>query len=215
MQAQSRCTTGISNTGFVLGLLMWLLSTSASAQYGANLIVNPGAEAAAGSTGEVISVPGWGSSSTSTFTAIRYGSSGFPSSADPGPADRGANFFAAGTSAETSAHQDIDLSSIAADVDTGSVHFTLSGYFGGWTEQNDNTSLFATFLSGGGQSLGSASIGPVLASARGNTTGFLSQTAVGTLPPGTRSVRVELRMVRTDGSYNDGYADNLLLVLSR
>jgi hypothetical protein len=33
------------------------------------------------------------------------------------------------------------------------------------------------------------------------------------VPPGTRQVEIKVVMTRTDGAYNDGYADNLSLVL--
>jgi hypothetical protein len=44
-------------------------------------------------------------------------------------------------------------------------------------------------------------------------TKFLEQSSNGPVPMGTRSVLVVLSMTRQEGSSNDGYADNLSLVL--
>ena len=65
-----------------------------------NLVVNPGAEAAAPPD-----LPGW--TVTAPFESVDYGNSGgFPASAPDG----GLNFFAGGDAAESSATQVIDVS---------------------------------------------------------------------------------------------------------
>ena len=43
---------------------------------------------------------------------------------------------------------------------------------------------------------------------------MLERGTSGGLPVGTRSINALLQMTRTDGAYNDGYADNLSLVLT-
>ena len=190
-------------------------SGSAHAQFATNLIVNSDAEAGAGSpTGDVVAVPGW--STTGNFTAVQYGAGGgFPLLSDPGPANRGSNFFAGGPSnAASSATQTIDVSAGAANIDAGGVTYTLSGYLGGFSSQDDNATLTATFLSASNTTLGSASIGSVFAADRNNATGLLFRMDGGSLPTGVRNIGLTLNMVRQEGSYNDGYADNLSLVLT-
>ena len=43
---------------------------------------------------------------------------------------------------------------------------------------------------------------------------MLFKEFIGDVPTGTRTLRLDLEMTRTDGAYNDGYADNLSLILS-
>jgi hypothetical protein len=181
-----------------------------------NLIVNGDAEAGTGSNGlsVVSSTPGW--STTGTFTAIQYAAgNGFPTVSDPGPDNRGLNFFGGGpTNPLSTASQLIDLSSGAITIDAGGVTFNLSGFLGGFSTQNDNAQLTATFLSAGNTSLGSASIGPVLNVDRNNVTSLLFRQTTGTLPTSTRFVNLLLTMTRTEGTSNDGYADNLSFALA-
>jgi hypothetical protein len=49
---------------------------------------------------------------------------------------------------------------------------------------------------------------------RNNKTGLFSASAKGSVPVGTRYIQAYLNMTRANGTYNDGYADNLSLVLS-
>ena len=199
----------------VLGLAVAVWpGASARADFGVNLIVNPGAESGLGSAGgnDIEVVPGW--VTTSSFTVVQYGAGGFPDSTSPGPTDRGANFFAGGPGGgATTATQVINETVDAVPIDAGHVTFTLSGWLGGFQGQDDNASLTATFLSASQASLGSATIGPVTSSDRNATTGMVFETTSSAIPLDTRFISVELSMQRTDGSYNDGYADNLSLVL--
>jgi hypothetical protein len=134
---------------------------------------------------------------------------------DPGPANRGLNFFAGGPSnASSSAHQLINVSSIASSIDLGSTQYHLSGFFGGFSSQGDNAVLTATFLNSQDAPIGIGSIGPVLNEIRNNVTGLLERSADGNVPVGTRSIQIALALTRTAGSYNDGYADNLSLTLN-
>ncbi len=92
--------------------------------------------------------------------------------------------------------------------------FSLSAYLGGFFDQDDNAVLSIIFERGG-QVLGSAQIGPVLAADRGNLTGLLPRSTSGSVPAGTRQVRIVLQMTRAPYFfYNDAYADNLSLTLS-
>ena len=191
----------------------------AAAQFGTNLLVNGNAEAGPGSaTGnQVLAVPGW--TTTGTFTVVQYAAGGgFPGASSAGPADRGAHFFAGGPgSMSASATQRLDLAGIAGLlplVATGTVHFTLGGFFGGFSGQDDAASLTARFLDGGGALLGSTTAGPVFAAARGGVTGLLGRSVGGMLPADARSVEFTLAMSHREGNYNDAYADNLSFVLA-
>ena len=187
------------------------------ADFDINLIVNPDAEAGSGSSdgNDVLPIPGW--TTVGDFTVVQYGASGgFPSPTDPGPSDRGLNFFAGGPSnAGSSASQVIQVaSSDFAPIDAGAAYFHLSGYLGGYSSQGDNAVLSVNFRDGSGTSLGASSIGPVSPADRDNATGLLFRTTSGNVPVGTRMVTVNLQMTRLDGSYNDGYADDLSLIFT-
>jgi hypothetical protein len=190
--------------------------TAWAVPFNTNLIVNGDAESGVAvindSTFNSV-IPGW--APIGNFTAVTYDApGGFPLSSDPGPASRGSNFFAGGPSnALSSASQSIDVSSSQSAIDAGAVSFSLEGFLGGFDEQGDNAVLTATFLDGTSLSLGTASIGPVSNGDRGNATGLLFRFTNGILPNGTRSIDLDLTMTRLQGSYNDGYADNLSLIL--
>jgi hypothetical protein len=179
---------------------------------GQNAIVNGNAENGTGSTdGSIVTVPGW--SPSGQFTVVKYGAGGgFVTATDPGPTDRGNNFFAGGPSSSLSTGtQTIDLFNIAADVNSGAVDYVLSGYLGGFATQSDNAVLTANFLNSTSV-IGSASIGPITESDRGGVTGLLFRTTSGTIPVGTTSINFDLVSTRFQGSYDDGYADNLSFV---
>ena len=173
-----------------------------------NAILNGAAESGTGSAdGNPVPVPDW--TSTGNFTAVQYGvPAGFPTATDPGPASRGSNFFAGGGGAFSGGSQIVDVSNIAPEIDAGSIAYTLSGYLGGFSTQGDNAVLTASFLSPSSM-LGSASIGPVTTAERGGLTGLLFRSTTGSIPTGTRNIDFTLALTRVDGSYDDGYADNL------
>ena len=206
--------TAVRRAAALLPVLAVLAARPAAAQFGTNLIVNGGAEAGAGSgTGAtVVPVPGW--TTTAPFTVVQYAAGGgFPGAASPGPADRGANFFAGGPGSQSSvATQRLDLGSFGGllpEVAAGNVRFTLAGFFGGFSAQDDAASLTARFLDAG-----RAVVGPVFAAARDGVTGLLARSIEGTLPMGAQNVEFTLAMAHREGSYNDAYADDLSFVLA-
>ena len=179
-----------------------------------NAIVNPGAESGPGSaTGnDIYALPGW--TTTGNFTAVQFGAS-----AAPVPSlglQFGLNFFSGGPNNPTNtATQIIDVSNISASIDARSISFVLSGYFGGYLAQNDNATLFATFFNGSNVAISiSPLIGGFNSTARNNITTLIFDSGGGFIPVGTRSVQITLQMTRTEGFYNDGYADNLSFVAS-
>ena len=164
-------------------------------------------------------VVGWTRPADSTLTVVTYAraTGGFPTLFGPGAPDRGAQFFAGGPgSASSSAEQRIDLASaIEASatwlvaIDQGRAVARLSGYLGGFAGQNDGVTLTATFLDAQQQPLGALSIGPVADAERDSLTGMWLRQTDADVPPGTRQVLLHLEFTRTDGAYDDGYADSL------
>ena len=189
-------------------------STKSSTGSSCNLIVNGNAEAAVGSVdGSPVPTPGWASAGEAT--AAQYGVDGWPAPTDPGPADRGLNLLSGGPTEDTSSlTQTAEVSQYASSIDTGHVTYALSGWLGGYQDQEDNATLTVTFQNASGVILGTGSIGPVTAADRKDATGLLQRSSNGTVPSGTRTVLVVLSMLRTDGTANDGYADDLSLVFS-
>ena len=58
-----------------------------------------------------------------------------------------------------------------------------------------------------------ATLGPVSDAERAGITGFLPRATDGLVPAGTRQILLHLEMIRTDGVYDDGYADDIELHL--
>lgn len=192
--------------------LLAVTASQASAQFGTNLVVNGGGEAnTAGAP-----IPSW--TRTGAAETVSYAAGGgFPTAASPGSPTRGANFFAGGGAATSVLSQTLDLTAfagLAAQINAGSVTFTLSAYLGGFSSQRDNAAFSATFLDSGGGTVGSATLAPVTNDMRGDVTGMLQEFMTAIVPAGTSSVLFTLTMTRVDGSYNDGYADDLAFVLA-
>lgn len=195
----------------LIGAFACIAASTFGQVFGNNLILNGDAESGAGSSDGygIVPIPDW--TVTSSFNAVQYAAGGgFPTASVPGPSSRGANFFAGGpNSASASATQLLSLSSYTSLIDGGSLSFELSGYFGGYLGQGDNAKLTASFRDGSSSLISDISIGEVSPADRGNATGLLFRSAVGTVPIGTREVLFTVLSARLEGSYNDGYLDNL------
>ncbi|MCQ9375496.1 PEP-CTERM sorting domain-containing protein [Methyloversatilis sp. XJ19-13] len=193
------------------------MAAEVHAEWNSNLILNGGAESATGGDGSYLanSLPGWAVSGE--LTAISYelgGPAGYPTSTDPGPADRGANLFGGGYAGLSRGTQTISLDFASGSINGAGAYFSLSGWLGGYGSQNDNATLSVTYLDAANNVIGTHSVGPVLASERDNATAMLYRESAGWVPMGATSALVELSMSRTGGSSNDGYADNLALSLA-
>ncbi len=199
-----------------------LICAPASAQFNTNLIVNPGGEAALGGNGGSHSfgnLPGWEADGEMMAIAYSLGCpDGYPCPfpANPGPAEAGLNHFAGGNSALSSASQTINLSFAAGSLAAAEgVSFTLSGWLGGYSSQGDHMSLSLTWFNPLGAVLATTTLQPVSAADRGNQTALLLREASGLVPFGSVAARLTLTATRVGGgTSNDGYADNLSLVLS-
>jgi hypothetical protein len=164
-------------------------------------------------------VVGW--RTVGEFEAVRYGDAGMPSPASPGPALRGSMLFGGGmsergtgTADSSTAVQDIDISSIAADVDAGRIKFDFSAFLGGFGFERD--SITATLVFNDGRvnpPPGPTLKGPTPAERKG-VTGLVFRSVGGDVPMGTRTIRVVLEPTKVYGKYIDGFADNVELKLS-
>lgn len=204
-------------SGFVLTITVAAIpSPSIGPIFGHNLVVNGDAEADAGADDETLVVKPTGWSTRGQFTAFQYGGiSGFPDMRAPGPPDRGKNFFTGGDAHRSTATQQIPVVAAARAIDAGIATYTFSGWLGGYAEQGDYAMATAEFLSTDGAKLDEATIGPVTAADRQNRTGLFFRAKTGSVPRGTRSIRVTIAATRLVGVSNDGYSDDISLVLSR
>jgi hypothetical protein len=148
------------------------------------------------------------------MTIVEYGAGHWPTLASPGPADRGANMFIGGTQDDARITQVVDVSDLASQIDAGDVSYALSGFLGGRDAEADLARVSARFLDAEGDLIAFGQIGPVSAAERGNQTALVERVEEGALPALTRSIEVTLVMTRLEGADNDGYADNLSLVLT-
>ena len=188
----------------------------APAAFGQNLVFNGDAEFNRGfnSNSTQQYAAGWDNPGPGGITTINYlAGGGFPSTADPGPADRGASFFSGGLNAVSNMTQRIDVSDLAGTIDAGNVDFILAAWLGGYLTQNDRASVLAHFLDGSRNEIDSAQLAAVTAAERGNATGLLLREQLGDLPALTRFIDIELTAARATGE-NDGYADNISLILA-
>ena len=200
----------------VLAVLLVPAGSAAAAVPPGNLLANPGAEAGPGAPDDATIDPPPGWSAIGDATAVQYGASGgFPTPADSAALGGGVNFFAGGPDGAANAlTQTLDVAAAASEIDSGGVTATLAGDFGGFAGQNDSATLTATYLGAADTALGTLVSPPVTDADRHGNTTLLFRTASGPVPAGTRIIGVRLDLVRTDGAYNDGYADNLSLTLS-
>jgi hypothetical protein len=199
--------------------------------YVVNLLVNPGFESGAA----VASVPEYKAFATDAWTPLGTDGTGKPLGADTfpyatlyanginggptastaGPRDRGARYASGGIhNTKSTLTQTVALDALAAVIGTGQAHFVLSGWLGGYASQVDAFALTVTFLDAGGQPVGSGAIAPVTPADRSNATALILRSTTGVVPATTRSATVQLASVpATGGSYNDAYADNILLAI--
>jgi hypothetical protein len=193
-------------------------STPAAVKKTPNLIKNPGAEAGVGSSnGSVVVVPNWKRDIGSDATVVRYGATGgFPNAGTPGAPNRGHNFFAGGPSSGSvqEFEQNINVSKYHAAIDAGHATVVLKAWLGGFQADADRASVIIIFYDGSGMLIDDGAVGPVTNVDRHNQTKFLMRSQTGPVPKTTRKILVLIRFDYSSGSFNDGYADNLSLVLS-
>ncbi len=129
----------------------------------------------------------------------------------PGPSDRGNLVFEGGGSGTATITQTLSLISISSEISSGQVYFTLSGWLGGYTGQDDSDTFTVTFMDAGSNVLSAVTIGPVLDVDRGGVSELLYRSANGYIPTAATSAVFNLTATRYVG-FNNGYADNLSFV---
>jgi hypothetical protein len=182
-----------------------------------NLVQNPGGESDVGAATSNSTVTPQGWSTTGTFSAVQYGLSDFfgLDAAFSATIGGGKNFFTGGRNAGVStATQTIDVSVAATEIDAGGVQAKLSAFLGGYASQPDAAMAEAVFLGATDAQLGTARVGPVTPADRNSKTTLLPRSANAAVPAGTRKIKIVLTATRGDGTYNDGYFDNIALELT-
>src|SRR3954470_13577383 len=176
-----------------------------------SLTINGDAESGTAATDSsgVFAPPGW--ATTGQFTKVAYGTSGFPEVATAATFGGGKNFFAGGNAAVSTAVQPINFAQAGPEIDRGGLTMTLSARLGGFTSQNDNAQVTTELRSGAGVTLATLHLAPISAADRKGETTLIRRIASITVPAGARNAVTTITLTRTEGSYNDGYADNVSL----
>lgn len=184
-----------------------------------NMIQNPGAELGFGESDAIPPaevVPAF--APMNGFTVVRYGSpNGFPSLDLAAQIAGETNFFTGGTASVSSATQVMNVFDAASLIDSVSgVSYELSGFLGGYADQNDYAEVSLLFLNEIGIEVGSEKLKPVNATERQNQTALLLRQAIGNLPVGTRAIQLKITMTKVEAdTRNDGYVDNLRFSLHK
>lgn len=118
----------------------------------------------------------------------------------------GGGFGGTASSGTDSMYQDVDMSSYASRIDQGSAVVRYSAAMRGWEGQTDTPSMYIEFYDAGGTRLATS---PTMSNATATWT--VVQSTNITVPAGTRLIRVNAKAVRSGGSDNDGYLDNISL----
>jgi hypothetical protein len=186
---------------------------------GTNLLRNPGAEAGARSVHgwDAVTIPGW-RVAAGLPTVVRYGTKGFPAG---GGAGRGRQLFVGGAGGTARLRQRIALSAGSGGRIGSGVSYDLSGWLGGSASSHADVSV--RFLGGSGHRLASHSVRAVGGTAAHQASRPAHRRVVGTVPTGTRSVVVTVRLttrLRNDNGfysqvgYNRAIADGVHLSVS-
>jgi uncharacterized protein (TIGR03437 family) len=174
---------------------------------GTNLVVNGSAEAgpAAPIASTVQNIPGW--STNFGASVASYGGTGWISTSDPGPVDRGVNVFCGfHGQAGGSMYQDVDVSPVAALIDSGQVTYQLSAWLGAVTISQAPTLSYVFFDWSGKQLAATGQLGP------GSHVGTsLIQTShSASLPAGTRVIHLTVNFPTSASAL----ADNISFTLA-
>ena len=190
-----------------------------SVALGTNLIANGDAEQQSGATTLTDVVPPSCWESAGNLTALAYTA---PDNALPFPASGsggGSTYFAGGPApiGQSTAllTQTVDLRPLQAALEQGNIRASLGGWLGGYDTQLDQIHLQVTFLGNDNTPLDHLTLGPVTAVERGGTTQLFARGTTGAVPPLAHYAQIVLAANKLSpiGTYNDGYADDLWLVL--
>jgi YVTN family beta-propeller protein len=164
---------------------------------GANLLLNPGAQAGAASAQgwDAVTIPGWQVSS-GLPTVVPYGAPHLARATGQWPAVHGGSLFAGGAGGIARLTQAVSLRQAAGPPVANGTRYRLSGWLGGTA--TSRAAVTVAFLSAAGAVLARRAI----SHGRGNDR-LAYRAAAGTLPPGTTSARVTLALA-TSLTNDDG-----------
>jgi CshA-type fibril repeat protein len=179
------------------------------------VVLQPGELVVNGDAEQAVTV-GW----TGSLLRHTHGSGGYPNSVivDSGGATGatypGGSALFHGNGASSVATQTIDLGPSASAIDNANVDALLSVYIGGYAGQRDRATVTYQFADAVGSPVAPAVVfGPVELEDRGGTSGFIHFDASVRLPVGTRQAVVTISTQRFTAPANDGYVDNVSLIL--
>jgi len=190
---------------------------------GDNMVRNGDAESGTGAsdfTSKVGTIPEWNVFQGS-LTTVSYSASGHSAlnSADSAEIGGGKNYFAGGPAGVSPAlaQNNIFLNEYTPlwAIEEGRVTATLSAYIGGWGTHADDLTVTAVFRDELLNDVAVFSIGPVSNADRDNDSRLLYRCATINVPTNAVTAEVVITARRIVGSYNDGYVDNISLVLER
>ena len=162
-----------------------------------NLVVNPGAEAGAGSpdASQQLPLPGW--TVESTFTAVQYGAPGFLTAADSTALVAESTSSPAGPVVRWARRRRSSTwPARRREIDAGKVTATLSALLGGYATQTDYAALGATFLNAGGATLGAIRLVAVSPGDRNSVTALVARSSSAPVPAERRHFRAHRRRPR-------------------
>jgi len=168
-----------------------------------NISWDSGAEQARAGSGKVVRIPGW--RTTSTMTAVRYGSPGFPSRAQSRASFGERNLFYCGRgTAGSMAHQKIPIYGRNRLIDRGRLNLRLTVRIGS-NDEGDSGRMIIWYFDRAGRVLGRAATKAVT-----DTSGKMRKLKrFAAVPSGTRSLRVTLKGTGTAGTDCDVFFDNV------
>jgi hypothetical protein len=176
---------------------------------GFSITVNSGAEAAQGGRGGVVPIPLW--KTTSTMTAVRYGTPGFPRKADARAVNGETNFFYCGANtAASTARQRVSIRGRNRLIDGGGLSLNVTVRIGTTASDGDAGQMVVRYLDGAGGVIGELQTSTVAA-----TAGQMPRIkASGAVPAGTRALQVILRGTGAAGTSCDVLFDNVSVKLA-
>jgi len=128
-------------------------------------------------------------------------------SSGPDPFEGSAYFFA-GAGATATLRQDVDVSSLAGEIDAGLLSFDFSGRVRSFEQSPpDAATIVVSLLNGDAAVVATFDSGP-----RTGTSAWTEIATTLAAPVGTRTVRIDLVSLRNSGTNNDGYFDAINLV---
>ena len=193
-----------------LGLNIATTAAASKTPYNTNLLKNPGFEAGPASPSGYtkVRIPGWHRDGNATV--VRYGTDGFPTTAEGRRISGGHKFFASGPPDEFgcgAVTQVLALKGRNSAIDSGQLSVNYRGRLGTYVGQPDTAHAEVTFFDSEGEQL------PGFDYTSSGTDGTMVPFSVGiSVPSGARGLALALYASDTVG-YCDAYGDNFSLKL--